>query len=362
MRILPGNKAAVCESGPSYVCLREETGIMRNLVAIIMIAVLFAGVASGQSKKVQGSAVQCDRNCLEGFVNQYLSAMVARDASRAPFAEKVKYTEDARQISLAKPAEGLWAVLTSLGDYKLYIADPQAGQVAFVGLVKEGEKTALLSMRLKVEDKKITEVESIVVRNMNENNLWTLKTPPPEFSRTLAPEERVSREELVRISSAYFDGIVKINSKLVPWHDECYRLENGMWTAGEKLPEELAANMPKTGPAPKQPGPGGSIPAGRKRCAADFDTGVFALIESIQPRRTPVVDEERGVTWGVYMFNHPGVATVKMPDGSVKPAAYFVNQPNSMPMSELFKIKGGKIRDIMAIGVVNKYKSGSGWE
>jgi hypothetical protein len=75
-----------------------------------------------------------------------------------------------------------------------------------------------------------------------------------------------------------------------------------------------------------------------------------------------VVDEERGVTWGVYMFNHPGVKTVKMPDGSIKPAAYFVDQPNSMPMSELFKIKGGKIRDIMAIGVVNKYKSGSGWD
>jgi hypothetical protein len=31
-------------------------------------------------------------------------------------------------------------------------------------------------------------------------------------------------------------------------------------------------------------------------------------------------------------------------------------------MSELFKIKGGKVRDIMAVGVVNKYKSGSGWE
>jgi hypothetical protein len=33
-----------------------------------------------------------------------------------------------------------------------------------------------------------------------------------------------------------------------------------------------------------------------------------------------------------------------------------------MPMSELFKITGGKIRDIMAIGVVNEYMSGSGWD
>jgi hypothetical protein len=109
------------------------------------------------------------------------------------------------------------------------------------------------------------------------------------------------------------------------------------------------------------PGSGAAGAFGRGRCAEAFDSGVFALIESIQPRRTPVVDEERGVTWGVYMFNHPGVESIRMPDGSVQKAAYFAGQPNSMPMSELFKIKGGKIRDIMAVGVINAYKSGSGW-
>jgi hypothetical protein len=330
---------------------------MRKLLTIVAMGILFAGIAAAQTKNAQ-----CDRQCLEGFVNQYLAAMAAHDASKAPFATNVKYTENAKALSLSKPAEGLWVTITSLGGYKFYVADPKTGQVAFVGLVKESDKPALLSMRLRIENKKITEVESVVVRNMAEGNLWTLKTPPAEFSRALAPAERVSREELVRISSVYFDGIVKINSKLVPWHDECYRLENGMWTAGPKLPPELAANEPKAAAAPKMPGMGGGGAFGRGRCAEAFDTGVFALIESIEPRRTPVVDEERGVTWGVYMFNHPGVETVKMPDGSIQKAAYFAGQPNSMPMSELFKIKGGKIRDIMAIGVVNKYKSGSGWE
>jgi hypothetical protein len=183
----------------------------------------------------------------------------------------------------------------------------------------------------------------------------------------------VSRAELVKISNLYFDGIVGLTAKNIPFHDECYRLENGMWTAGPKLPEAIAVHMPKPGTTPPTQGSrasappqgsraGGALPAGRGPCAQAIDSGVFALIESITPRHTPVVDEERGVTWGVYMFNHPGVKEVKMPDGSIKPAAYFVGQPNSMPMSELFKIKRGKIRDIMAIGVVNPYKSGSGWE
>jgi len=332
----------------------EEEDNMRKFFIAAVMAYSFVGLASGQN------GVSCNRQCLEGFVSQYLSAMVHHDASKAPFAQSAKYTENAKQIVLGKPNEGLWATNTTLSDYKFYIADPKAGQVAFVGLVKENGKPAILSMRLRIENRKITEIESVVVRNMNEANLWTFKTPPAEFSRPLAPNERVSREDLIRISNVYFDSIEKSNSKLVPWHNECYRLENGMWTAGPKLPPELAANATKE--APKQPEAKVSEAFARGACSAAIDSGVFALIESIRPRRTPVVDEERGITWGVYMFNHAGVKTVKMPDGSIKPAAYFVDQPNSMPMSELFKIKGGKIRDIMAVGVINKYKSGSGWE
>jgi len=338
---------------------------MRKLLIITVTGLLFVGIAAGQA------AGKCNRQCLEGFVNQYLNAMVAHDVSKAPFAKNARYTEDAKDISLAKPTEGLWTAFTSLGDYKLYVADPQQGQVAFVGLVKEGGKPAILSMRLKIEHQKITEIESIVVRNMTEANLWTMKTVPVEFTRALDPKERVSRQELARLSKGYFEAIVKSNSKLVSWSDECYRLENGMWTAGMKLPPELAANEPKNAPAPKitakVAGSGAKTPPpspafNRGACTAGIDSGVFALIESIEPRRTPVVDEERGITWGVYVFNHPGVKEVKMPDGSIKPAAYFAGQPNSMPISELFKIKGGKIRDIMAVGVINKYKSDSGWK
>jgi hypothetical protein len=221
--------------------------MMRQFFAIAATGLLLAGIAAGQSKNVP-----CNRQCLEGFVNQYLEAMVARDVSKAQFAENARFTENAKEINLAKPTEGLWASSTTLVNYKFSIADPQAGQVAFVGLVKEAGKPALLSLRLRIENQRITEIESVVVRNMNEANLWTLKTPPAEFTRALAPEERVSREELVRISNAYFNSIEQSNGKLVPWHDECYRLENGMWTAGPKLPAEIAANQPKA-PA-QQPG------------------------------------------------------------------------------------------------------------
>ena len=335
------------------------------LTGLLIIGLTGCGNKTEQEKPEEPVSMTCDRKCLEGFVNKYLEAMIAHDTSKAPFAGNARYTENAKEISLSGISTGLWTKATGLTDYKFYIADPEAGQVAYVGLIRtkdNEDKPVLLSVRLKVEDKKITEAEAIAVDSMMGGKEGAMAVPPAAFSQVLLPEDRVSREELIKISNLYFDSIELSNSKIVPWHDECYRLENGMWTAGTKLPSELAAHV-KAPPAPEQGQEGEtSIAFARGACTEAIDSGVFALIESINPRRTPVVDVARGVTWGVYMFNHPGVETITMPDGTTQQAAYFRGQPNSMPMAELFKIKNGKIRDIMAIGVVNEYKSGSGWE
>ena len=197
---------------------------------------------------------------------------------------------------------------------------------------------------------------------MSEANLWTMKTVPVEFTRALEPNQRVSRQELIRTSKGYFEAIVKSNNNWCPGATNATGSKTGCWYCRGEIAPELPVNEPKTPPASPKPGAKVSPAFQPRGVYAGIDSGIFALIESIDPRRTPVVDEERGVTWGVYVFNHQGVKEVKMPDGSIKPAAYFAGQPNSMPISELFKIKSGKIRDIMAIGVINKYRSDSGWK
>ncbi len=343
---------------------------MVRLLMLIISGLLVSGLTGCKNKTEQNKteetvSINCNRPCLEGFVNQYLEAMVANDSSKAPFAQNARYTENADEIQLSDISQGLWTRAAGLTDYKFYVADTEAGQVAFVGLINtkdQAENPSLLSMRLRIKNMEITEAEAIVVDTMTGGAAGAMAVPPAAYSQILLPEDRVSRDELVKISSLYFDSIELSNSKIVPWHNECYRLENGMWTAGPVLPPELAMHM-KDAPVPLPAAEGQtSVAFARGACPEAIDSGVFALIESITPRRTPVVDVERGVTWGVYMFNHQGVETITMPDGSTQQAAYFRGQPNSMPMSELFKIRGGKIRDIMAIGVIKKYKSGSGWE
>ncbi|MBN1903617.1 MAG: hypothetical protein JW927_00815 [Deltaproteobacteria bacterium] len=340
---------------------------MRLFLIYLITGLIFTGFAgcenhSSPDDKINSSV--CDRTCLEEFVNKYLEAMIANDPGKAPFSKTARYTENADEMPLSSISMGLWTTAAALTDYKFYISDVDAGQVAFVGLVKTKGKDmpSLLSMRLRIENREITEAEAIVVDSLTGGVGGAMAVPPIAFSQVLPSEDRVSREELVRISDLYFDSIELSNSRIVPWHDECYRLENGMWTAGTNLPPEMATHVKET-PAPQfTPTGETSIAFARGVCSEAIDSGVFALIESITPRRTPVIDVEKGVTWGVYMFNHPGVETITMPDGSTQPAAYFRGEPNSMPMSELFKIKGGKIRDIMAIGVIKKYKSGSGWD
>ncbi len=70
-------------------------------------------------------------------------------------------------------------------------------------------------------------------------------------------------------------------------------------------------------------------------------------------------DEEKGITWGIYCFNHRGLSSVEMPDGSIQPT-YF-NTPNTMPVSEIFRSVEGKIRGIWGLGSAMPYGIGDGW-
>ncbi len=311
---------------------------MRKTIAAFLI---FTAVAAARSV--------CDRACLTGILDQYLNAMVANDSSRAPVAGNIKYTENAARLPLN---EGLWFTAAGLTDYKIVLADPEGSAAAFIGVVTEhmppGQppRNALLALRIKVANRKITEAEAVVVRNVNERNMANLYTPRPALLETLTPAQRRPRADLIKISNLYFDAIEQSSGAVAPFDDNCNRLENGMRTAGPPLP-----------------GADATTPVGRtQRCADGMNSGVFQVITAIKPRRVLVVDEEKGLTFGVYMFQHKGLTEISMKDGSKRPAPYFVGLPVTMPMAEVFKIVNGNIREVEAIGVQIPYGMGPGWE
>ena len=75
---------------------------------------LMVGVAASVMGAFTARAADpaCDRACLEGFMNQYLDAMVAHDPSHLSVSPTVKFTEDDVVLKLG---DGLWATASGRG-------------------------------------------------------------------------------------------------------------------------------------------------------------------------------------------------------------------------------------------------------
>jgi hypothetical protein len=296
--------------------------------------------AASAVQMAQAAGEDCDRACLDGLVDQYLSAMVAHDPTRLPLARNVKFTEDGVRLELG---EALWATAGSLGTYKLVFTEPEAGAVGAYAIVEENGSGALLALRLKVEKRKITEIETLVARKPTTSILNTdnLAEPRPIFLETVPVAERPSRQEMVSIVGKYFDGIEQGRGDIVPFDPDCIRIENGIQTCPSSA----------------------SSPLGALSCGAQLDTKIFTYIQSVNPRRFPIVDRERGLVLAIVRFNHPGTQqTVDVPGHGRMTMGRYSTWPNSTHIAELVKIQNGKIKEITAAIVTAAYKAPLGWD
>jgi len=98
-------------------------------------------------------------------------------------------------------------------------------------IVTQGDKAVVFGTRLKVENGKIAEIDSIVTRKSD----WLfnaddyLKYSKAEDWRVLNAPERMDRETLIKAGNAYFDHFSDHDVK-VPFNTPCARLEGGMYT------------------------------------------------------------------------------------------------------------------------------------
>ena len=106
---------------------------MRMKLIVLGVFMSLAAAAMAQPPVVKPA---CDRACLEGYLDRYLDAMLARDVNPKLFARDCKFTENGVQLPLGK--EGLWYGMSGKGSYKFYVPDIETQQVAFLGTVLEG--------------------------------------------------------------------------------------------------------------------------------------------------------------------------------------------------------------------------------
>jgi len=193
--------------------------------------VILAALTIVPAARAQGV---CDRACLGAIMTRYLDAMVAHDPSAIPVAPNVKFTEDSKVIKLG---EGSWKTVGKLRPYRMDVIDVPQGVVAVHTMFEENGMPILFTARLKVVDRRITEIESIVVKNREEGALFApenLKEPTAMMRYMPTPAERMPRAQMVEIAGRYPAGLKagSFEKSDVPFAPNAYRFENGVRMAG----------------------------------------------------------------------------------------------------------------------------------
>ena len=257
----------------------------------------------------------CDRACLKTTLDQYLTALTRHEPSAAPLALGFRQTENAE---VRVPGAGLWQSVTKLGEVQRRYFDAATEQAGYFGTIDEAAGPAIVTLRLRVEARRITEAEWVINRKGDpglgplgggqadaayHDPAYLAAHAPPE--QTVPRGERLSRSELVAITNSYFDGLSARKGDLIVAHKGCVRIENGALTT-------------------QRPIEGGGL----TDCTGE---GAMRNIFAVTARRYLVVDEEAGAVLGLALFQRfPGV------------------EMRRNLLAEWFYVDQGKIRSIYA--------------
>lgn len=304
---------------------------------------------------LQAADAGLDRASLLKLADDYMAALVAHDPGKVPMAGEVKIVENVKRI---KPGEGLWKTATAVPtDYKIVVPDPISQQVGGLVIMQVGGKPAQVGFRLKVVNGKIVEAEHMIVEIRDPKNPM-LQKPRPPILREVPYEYADSRGRLIYIAKIYYDALDNNNGSLAPFASDCERRENGMRTAPSGGPSFGAAI-----PGSASPSSGGGL-LGMQDCTSQINSGTFQYIATIDNRRVEIADTVTGLALGFSHFRHPMTQKkFKIIGNPDRTESDMSNQkPFDMPALHIYKIWGGQIHEIEAIGIVAPYNSPTGWE
>ena len=151
-----------------------------------------------------------------------------------PLTIDVRMTENTGVMEVGEGV--LWRSKVEPTPFRIYVADPVAGQVALQARLKIGGQNALVAVRLKVDRGKIQEIEQLYDRSINDAAIPLLTTPLPILTADVPPAQRTSRDMLIRAANSYFDALEGDSGKIGAFADDCVRHENGYQTVNNPPP------------------------------------------------------------------------------------------------------------------------------
>jgi hypothetical protein len=303
------------------------------------------------------AAAQCDRACLIDVADSYLAALAANAPGRAPLSDELAFVEN---ITPLRRGEGLWASAAGeASGFRIYVPDPVEGTIGLMTVIdrrtRDGFVPAQVAVRLKIEDGKITEAEHLIADVESAEARARLQAPRPGLTAIVPERERNARAELAAIAASYYEALDESDGGLAPFAADCERQENGMITAGPDLAPAPFASVDVNGRAP---------PPVARDCVGQMSSRRFAYIDSIDNRRVFAIDPVQGLAMGLSHFRQSmrrGPHLMSAADGS-QVMWEEKRDPYDLPAAHIFKITGGEIHQVEALGIFVPYDSPTGWE
>ena len=326
---------------------RSFRQIAVGLCAIVTVSMAPASTAANAEAQWlpqphQNAALPAtNRAQLYAVLDNYLAALKARDPLRVKWAPVVRNTENNVALMVG---DGLWGTITGLGPYDLRFADPVTGQVALFTTVTETRETSAMTLRLRVVDGKVTEAETLVVRQSDSGIRFEGQKfeDKPVMNELLPAVQRLPRARMVALANGYFDTLQLNDGTLfTKFHPDCNRVENGVQTTHNP---NFAV-----------------VPVAKFGCEEQVRMGNYRYDDRLRDRRFPLVDEERGVVLAAGFIDHSGrLATYQLTDGTTVKSP--INRPHSFYLFEAFKLKDGGIQQIEANFITVPYAMPSPWD
>ncbi|KAF3059249.1 hypothetical protein GL218_04660 [Daldinia childiae] len=282
---------------------------------------------SGPGTNFTTYPIPCDQVCLENVVGDVLMAIRVHDHTRLPLAKGVLYSENGQFVAFG---DGLWETLEAItwtDRYGAVVCDSESGTVGYWGFSTEHSIPGVLSLRIKVDNGQITEIEANVVRGEatdSRGGTVTLMRPPlpvewegntTSFLDSVFQAYSTNGEIPPELLSAYFDGLEKHSSEGVPFAEECTRRDNfgqGGLTCADQLDGK--------GPTPN---------------------GLSNTTTTVRDRRILVADSKRGVVLAVILVDEPANGP-----GPLSPAG---RVPGTYMIPQLIKVDNGLISHIESV-------------
>lgn len=228
-------------------------------------------VAALAAASVSTQAQSCTRDGLKAMIANYFKAVETHDTSALPTAANLRITENGQEM---KPGEGFFKSGGAVHLQRDLIDTQRCGTVteAVTNETIDGAQTlAVMAVRLKVEQGKVSEIETIVTREAEQKRFYNpkalLETKDQDWTTPLPVGKRLTREYMNDGANKYFDAFSNNPPADPPFAAQCDRWEGGTHTT------------PTHNCSPK------------------------GLVLTHTHRRFPVTDLELGITAGFINFN-----------------------------------------------------------